>query len=137
MNSTHVTYENEAKFKGKQLSGSNLKAIRKGNINKLIIGQLNINSLRNKFDCLIQQITGNADILMVSETKLDNSFPVGQFLIDGYGSRIRLDRHIHGGGLMLFVRDDILCKILFLENKPMEGCFAAPTIQVKVILIFT
>ena len=115
------TDENKAKFKGKQLSGSNLKAIHKGNIKKLIIGQLNINSLRNKFDCLVQQIIGNVDILMVSETKLDNSFPVGQFLIDGYGPPIRLDRDIHGGGLMLFVRDDIPCKLLSLENKPMES----------------
>ena len=71
-------------------NGGNLKAILKGNINKLITGQLNINSLRNKFDCLVQQITWNVDILMVSETKLDNSFPLGQFLIDGYGPLIRL-----------------------------------------------
>ena len=87
-------------------------------------------------------------ILLVSETKLDNSFPVGQFLIDGYGPPIRLDRDIHGGGLMFFVREDIPWKLLSLENKPMEGfyveinlqpngCFAAPTIQVEVILIFT
>ena len=39
-------------IKGKQISGRNLTAIRKGNINKLIIDQLNINSLRNKFDWL-------------------------------------------------------------------------------------
>ena len=60
---------------------------------------------------------------MVSETKLDNSFPVGQFLIDGYDPPIRLDRDIHGGGLMLFVREDIPCKLLYLENKPMEGFY--------------
>ena len=96
INSTHDTDEIKAKFKDKQLSGSNLKAIRKGNINKLIIRQLNINSLWNKFDCLVQQITGNVDILVVLETKLDNSFPVGQFLIDGYGPPLRLDRDIHG-----------------------------------------
>ena len=64
-------------FTAKQISGSNLKAIRIGNINKLIIGQLNINSLRNKFYCLVQQITGNVDILMVSQTKLNNTFPMG------------------------------------------------------------
>ena len=58
---------------------------------------------------------------MVSETKLDNSFPVGQFLIDGYIPSIRLDRGIHGGGLMLFVREDIPCKLLSLGNRPMEG----------------
>ena len=60
---------------------------------------------------------------MVSETKLDNNFPVGQFLIDGYGPPIRLDRDIHGGGLILFVRDNIPCKLLSLENKPMEGFY--------------
>ena len=60
---------------------------------------------------------------MVSETKLDNSFPEGQFLIDGYDPPIRLDRDIHRGGLMLFVRDDIPCKLLSLENKPMEGFY--------------
>ena len=77
--------------------------------------------MRNKFDCLVQQITGNVDILMVSETNLENSFPVGQFLIDGYGPPIRLDRDINGEGLMLFVREDIPCKLLSLGNRPMEG----------------
>ena len=90
-------------------------------MNKLIIGQLNINFLRNKFDCLVQQITGNVDILVILETKLDNSFPMGQFLIDGYGPPIRLDHDIRGGGLLFFVREDIPCKLLSLENKPMEG----------------
>ena len=85
INSNHGTDENIANFKDKQISRSNLKAIRNGNINKFIIGQLNINSLKKKFDCLVQKITRNIDILMVSETKLDNSFLVGQFLIDGYG----------------------------------------------------
>ena len=43
---------------------------------------------------------------MVSETKLDNSFPVSQFLIDGYSPPFRLDRDNNGGGIMLFVRED-------------------------------
>ena len=68
--------ENKAKFKVGAISASNLNAICKRNINRLIIGQLNINSLRNKFKSLVQQVSGNIDILMVSETKSDNSFPV-------------------------------------------------------------
>ena len=40
---------------------------------------------------------------MVSETKLDSSFPVGQFLIDVYGPPIRLNLDIHGEGLMPFL----------------------------------
>ena len=48
-----------------------------------VLAHININSIRNEFDTLVQQITNNIDILMISETKLDNSFPEGQFLIPG------------------------------------------------------
>ena len=54
---------------------------------------------------------------MVSETKLDKSFPVSQFLIDGYGPPFRLDRDNNGAGIILFGRDDIPCKFLSVENK--------------------
>ena len=111
--------ENKAKFKVGAISAGNLNAIRKRNINRLIvkyerrnrliIGQLKINSLRNKFESLVQQVTENIDILMVSETKLDNSFPVSQFLIDGYTSPFRLDRDNNGRSVMLFVRENIPC----------------------------
>ena len=45
--------ENEAKFKVSAISASNLSAIRKRNINRLIIGKLNKNSLRNEFESLV------------------------------------------------------------------------------------
>ena len=41
--------ENKATFKAGSIGASNLKAIRKRNINKLIKGRLNINPPRNKF----------------------------------------------------------------------------------------
>ena len=69
-----------------------LKYIRLGNLNKLVIAHLNINSIRNKFDFLVEKIKGNVDILMISETKLDDSFPMGQFLIDNFSEPIRLDK---------------------------------------------
>ena len=62
-----------------------------------------------KLEILI--ISGNIDILMVSETKLDNSFSVSQFLIDGYCPPFRLDRDNNGRRIMLFVREDIPCKL--------------------------
>ena len=34
-------------------------------------------------------IQNNIDILLVSETKLDDTFPVGQFYIDGYSTPYR------------------------------------------------
>ena len=44
---------------------------------KLIIAHLNINSIKNKFDPLSFMVENNADILIISETKLDDSFPSG------------------------------------------------------------
>ena len=37
------------------------------NISKLIFGNLNINSLRSKFDLLCKQVKGSTDIFMISE----------------------------------------------------------------------
>ena len=36
---------------------------------------------------------------MISETKLDDSFPIGQFLIDNFSEPIRLDRNKNGYNL--------------------------------------
>ena len=81
-------------------------------INKLIFEHLNINSLRNKFVVLSEQVKGSIDIFMVPETKLDDSFPKGQFLIEGFHSPFIFDRNQNGGGIMLYVREDIPAKLL-------------------------
>ena len=52
--------------------------------NRLIRAQLNINSVRNKFDSLVYVVNNNIDILMTSETKLGSSCPTGQFPILPY-----------------------------------------------------
>ena len=62
---------------------SNIENIRSKNPNGLIIAQLNINSLRNKFDSLAEILHSNVDILLISETKIDSSFPAAQFIIEG------------------------------------------------------
>ena len=49
---------------------------------------------------------------MISETKLDASFPLEQFLIEGFTS-YRLDRNDKGGGITIFVREDIPSKLIF------------------------
>ena len=43
---------------------------------------------------------------MISETKIDESFPKGNFLIEGFSTPYRLDRD-SGGGIMLYVKADI------------------------------
>ena len=51
---------------------------------------------------------------------IDSSLPEGQFLIPGYNAPYRIDRTYHGGGLILFVREDIPFKLLLTENAPIE-----------------
>ena len=38
---------------------------------KLILGHVNINSIRNKFDSLIYMLDKNIDTFLISETKLE------------------------------------------------------------------
>ena len=56
-----------------------LENIRRKNINRLIFAQLNINSLRNKFESLQHIINKNIDVLFIFETKIDFCFPSAQF----------------------------------------------------------
>ena len=62
---------------------SNIENIRSKNPNRLIIANLNINSLRNKFDLLVEILHSNVNILLISKTKTDSSFPTAQFKIEG------------------------------------------------------
>ena len=75
--------------------------------NNCKIGLLNINSLRHKFYPIMQMLQNQYfDILMLQETKLDDSFPNAQFIIDGYVMH-RLDHKLNSGGIIANVRCDI------------------------------
>ena len=71
---------------------SSLCNLKLRNLNRLIFGQININSVRNKFELLFSLISNNIDVLLISETKIDNTFPVSQFCVPGYSVPFRLDR---------------------------------------------
>ena len=58
---------------------------------------------------------------MITETKVDNSFPDGQFFLDGFGTPFRLDRHRNGGGIVLFIRNDIPAKVISTDDRPIES----------------
>ena len=47
-------------------------------------------------------------ILMITETKIDESFPVFQFSIQGFCTPFRLDRNKNGGGILLYIRSNII-----------------------------
>ena len=102
-----------------------LKKTRTENINNVIIGNLNINSFPKKFDYLKALVTGMLEILIITETKLDSTFPVSQVDIDGYFKPCRLDRNRNGGGIIIYVREDIPNRMLTQRNFPdnIEGLF--------------
>ena len=77
------------------------------NINNVVIGLLNINSVIRKFDALKSIISGMIDVMIIVESKLGYSFPISQFLIDGYGIPFRRDRNKFGGDISIYVREDI------------------------------
>ena len=72
-----------------------------------IIGHLNVNCIRNKFEMLSMSVVQYVDILMLSETKLDSTFLSIQSLINGFSVPHRFDQNSKGGGILLFVRDKI------------------------------
>ena len=49
---------------------------------------------------------------VLAETKLDESFPNSQFVIDQYEIRTRRDRSKNGGGLIEYVRQGLIFKPL-------------------------
>ena len=80
---------------------------------------MSINSIRNKFELLKDQVKVNIDILMISQTKIDDIFPQSQFLIERFRTPHRLYHDSNGVGIHLYVMEDIHFKLIAIENKPM------------------
>ena len=72
---------------------------------------------------------------MISESKLDESFPQGQFLIDGFHTPFRFDRNKNGGGILLFVGEDIPAKVLSHDFPSTESFFVEIILHKKKWLI--
>ena len=82
--------------------------------------------------------------MVISEAKLDYSFPESQFKIPRYSSPFRLDWDQNGGDIMVFVHEDIPAKFLYFEDKPIEALFIELTsvkrngfLAVRIILTKT
>ena len=101
-------------FTNSSLSG--ILQLRLCYVNRLLIGNLNINSIINKFDQLKDTVLKYIDILLLTETKLDEAFLISQFLTDGFSTiqiskPYKFDRKKHGRGVIAYVRDTIPSKI--------------------------
>ena len=103
-----------------------VKTICKRNINKIVIAYLNINSLRSKFNSLIEHVTRNVVILMIPESKLDSGFSTIQFLINDYSELFRTDKEWN----------NVLCKCvnpikIFVKMSSTEGFYVEENLQKK------
>ena len=96
-----------------EVSGlDSLKAFRLQNPKNIIFSYININSIRNKFGSLCSLISSHVDILSITETKLDYSFPNAQFLIPNFHQPFHLDINRNSGGLLACVRSSIPARTL-------------------------
>ena len=62
---------------------------------------------------------------MISETKLDDTFPHALYHLKNFSNPYRLDRNSHGGGILAYVRDNIPSYLVKLDQRfgNVEGFF--------------
>ena len=97
-----------------------LKTLKVKHPDNVSIAYLNINSVRNKLDQLIEYLGNTINILMIAETKLDESFPDSQFKISGMKKPYRLDVTSNSGGLLVYIDTNISSKRIFLNSIPKD-----------------
>ena len=86
---------------------------------KVVTSYLNINSVRNKVENFTFLIGDLVDILVIAETKFDDSFPKGQFIVQGFKGPYRLDVSDKSGGILVFIKEHIISRRLHdLEISP-------------------
>ena len=77
---------------------------------------LNINSIQNKFEELAGLIKDSrTQLMIVSESKIDSSYPNSQFSIPGF-VLYRNDRNKGGGGILAYVSSELTCKRITLAK---------------------
>ena len=117
-------------------SENNVKRIAGGGLK---VCCLNVNSLLKHIDQLrLFYETHKPRALCLNKTKLDNEIRDEDLVIEGFHSIYRKDRDRHGGGVAMFISDEIN----FLERDDLETDFESLTVEldiqyVKPILITT
>ena len=96
-----------------------VQAHRCKNLKNVVLGHLNVSSLRKKFVAVEELIKKKTDVCLISEAKVDESFPNQQFKINGY-KMFRKDRDRFRGGLMFYVNEQICSKVLSLDSIPVD-----------------
>ena len=111
VNSSFKSFSDYDNIRAKGNAFTSTKSIKAKHPKNLFFGHLNVNSIRNKFVSIQELIKRTFDIFLISETKIDDSFPNAQFKIEGYKS-FRKDRDAFGGGLLFYVNEKLNCRSL-------------------------
>ena len=72
---------------------------------------------------------------MISETKVDDSFPGGQSFLDGFGTPYRQNRNRNDGGIMLYIRNYIPAKVVSTDDMPIESFYVVLNFRKKKWLL--
>ena len=97
---TSLSRNNSAEERAENDVFLSVTALRLQNAKNVTIGALNVNSLRNKIGAVQELITNNIDICLLSETKIDETFPNQQFKMSNCKT-FRRDRNKHWGIIVL------------------------------------
>ena len=81
------------------------------------MGHLNINSVTNKLEALSYITDNNINLLLISKTKLDHSFPTAQFQMKDFNVPCRCERNRKDSVLLEYIHDNIQCKLLISKSK--------------------
>ena len=100
-----------------------IENVQLSNLNKVVRGSVNINSLPNKISQMKKLVEKYVDILVLSETKPNDSFPTSQFLVDAFSEPFRFDRNRSGGEVIIHARGDVPSKLLTKHFSPQYGSF--------------
>ena len=66
--------------------------------------------------------------------EIDESFPSGKFKINYFDTPFRLHCNSSSGGIMLFVREDILAKLISSEKSPIEDFYLEVNLRIQKLL---
>ena len=96
MNSSSKSFSDNNNICAKGNAFTSTKSIKAKHPKNLFFVYLNVNSIRNKCASIQELIKRPFDIFLISEIKIDDSFPNAQFEIEGYESFTK-DRDAFGG----------------------------------------
>ena len=104
---------------------------------KLSMCHINIRSLsRSKLLAIKTSLSDTYDVITLSETHLHPGVTNDLFILPGYHEIIRKDRTGQGGGVAIFIKENVIFKRIFeLESASIEALWLqVNTIQGKVLI---